>query len=79
MYLVDFGWTAAKLGRPLVQFALGSDVLDLQPAPIVPSRKALHAPTYDGAPLKRLSVPTPSYATRSRSAARSRRTFRGLE
>lgn len=41
MYLVDFGWTAAKLGRPLVQFALGSDVLDLQPAPIAPSRKAL--------------------------------------
>jgi glycosyltransferase involved in cell wall biosynthesis len=41
MYLVDFGWTAAKLGRPLVQFALGSDVLDLQPAPIAPSRGAL--------------------------------------
>ncbi len=41
MYLVHFVWTAAKLGRPLVQLALSSDVSDLQPAPIAPSRKAL--------------------------------------
>jgi glycosyltransferase involved in cell wall biosynthesis len=31
MYLVQCGWTAAQIGRPLVQFALGSDVLALDP------------------------------------------------
>ncbi len=29
MYLVESGWTAARVGRPLVQFALGSDVKSL--------------------------------------------------
>lgn len=31
MYLVRHGWTAAEIGRPLVQFAWGSDVVALEP------------------------------------------------
>ena len=41
MYLVQCGWTAAALGRPLVQFALGSDVLVFEPVPLTTPRKAL--------------------------------------
>ena len=31
MYLVRYGWTAAELGHPLVQFAWGTDVVALAP------------------------------------------------
>jgi glycosyltransferase involved in cell wall biosynthesis len=40
MYLVSCGWTAAALGRPLVQFALGSDVAALGRLPASSPRRA---------------------------------------
>jgi glycosyltransferase involved in cell wall biosynthesis len=40
MYLVSCGWTAAAIGRPLVQFALGSDVLALGSLPATSPRRA---------------------------------------
>lgn len=41
MYLVESGWTAAQMGRPLVQFALGSDVKSLEVRPSSNPRRML--------------------------------------